>query len=71
MKLQRKEKSELKWFHRWYWFVSAFLVWLLGAIILEINGGGIVNKFAFYSVFGFMWVLMTIVFALSFFKKGE
>jgi len=69
MKLQLKEKSELKWFQRWYLFATAFLIWLLGIIIIETKGGGIDNRLAFYSFHGFFMLTMMLAYTLSFFKR--
>ncbi len=70
MRLHLKEKTELKWFHRmWYLYAAASLIWLLGIIILETKGGGINNRFSFYTSNVFMWLVLTTVYVLSFFKR--
>ncbi len=71
MKLQLKEKSELKWFHRWYWYAAAFLIWLLGVIIIETKGGGIDDRSFFYTFHGSSWFFVTLAYGFSFFKRPQ
>ncbi len=53
----------------WYLYAAASLIWLLAIIILETKGGGINNRFSFYTISVFMWLVWTIVYVLSFFKR--
>ena len=69
MRLQRKDRSELEWFHNWYWYLAAFVLWLIGVVLLETKGGGINGRLSFYSTQLMMWFFMTVPYVLSFFKR--